>query len=152
MLVGSGVDETSLNPGLLKGWRPLRALGTGGACDCWILGVVLSANSRRCRGGDLCTEVVGGVWLVGVAPFCGVGCGSWLRTMGGSGSLTVDWGVGVGLLVMPSFSMWLPGIVLWPGTESIGDRLMTGTYFLRNFLFLSVIRPEPSTLTTYWSN
>ena len=33
-----------------------------------------------------------------------------------------------------------------------GGRGITGTYFLRNFLFRSVIRPEPSTLTTYWSN
>lgn len=28
----------------------------------------------------------------------------------------------------------------------------TGIYFLRNFLLRSVTRPEPSTLTTYWSN
>ena len=39
--------------------------------------------------------------------------------------------------------------VVGPGSMVIGSRDTTGVYFLRNFLFLRVTRPLPSTLMTY---
>ena len=39
-----------------------------------------------------------------------------------------------------------------PGAITRGARFTTGRYFRKNFLFRSVTRPDPSTLTTYWSN
>ena len=33
----------------------------------------------------------------------------------------------------------------------VGAGIMTGMYFLKNFLFWIIILPEPSSLTTYWS-
>ena len=36
-----------------------------------------------------------------------------------------------------------------PGSMDNVSRSMTGIYFLKNFLFLRVTRPEPSTLTIY---
>ena len=64
------------------------------------------------------------------------------------------WGDGVAAAYRPAVGCptGARGTDPGPGAIARGARGITGTYFRKNFLFRRVIRPEPSTRTTYWSN
>ena len=90
---------------------------------------------------DLLGSGVGGGWE-------GVGGGGGVEGGGGLGD--GSGGVGVGNIVSPSCEPLDVGAGGCLGVVG-GCLLVYGVIFLKNFLFLNVMRPEPSILMTYWS-
>ena len=111
------------------------------------------------RGGSEVSSFGGGVASSKIRRLlltCGLDCGVWpwaeSGVVGTGADLAGEGGVGpwgeAGVLSVgtagKSFRYW--------SMTSFGAGLRKGTYFLRNFLFLTVTLPDPSTFTTYWSN
>ena len=151
-----GVTGTgdSVSPGKLWGCRRRSILGTAGqvptcgvhgvseAGGCWFCAALETSALGPCCCSELGTT--GGlpesqsVW----GELCGASAG------GAVGNGSGCWGPTASLTGMASGALKssVRGGVGWGGAGR------GGVYFLRNFLFLRVTLPDPSTRTTYWSN
>ena len=126
----SGGFLASFNPSLLKEIRRLRAVGTF-SVDA---GLVARAGGGGVLGDAGWSSGSGGTVLgMSFVPFSTIG-GSLLIL-----KFSLGWGVISGALFL---------CVVGAGYCM---SMVAGSNFLRNRLFLMVMRPEPSILTAYWS-
>ena len=136
----------SVSPGKLWGCRRRSILGTGGqaptcgvseAGGSWFCAALGTSASGPC----CCSELGTTGGLPESQTVWGEPCGA--SACGAVGNGSGCWGLTASLTGMAGCAL----------KSSIrGGVGYTGVYFRRNFLFLRVTLPDPSTRTTYWSN